>query len=135
MQAQIYVSIEGPSFDPSDFHERVGGVVPGQARRRKHTGAPLTNVPLEYWASVATVVDPSEVGVGLCDLMSHLIPFVTSLPERATLRVFAQVVLYFDPGEDPVGLNFSRNAIELLRELGAELDIDAVRRLAPSVAS
>ena len=135
MQARIYVSLEGSSFDPSDFHARVGGVVHGQVRRRKHTGAPLTNVPLEYWASAATVVDPGEVGSKLCDVLSRLVPFVRSLPERGALQVLAHVVLDFDPGEEPVGLNFPQNAIELLREIGAELDIDAVPRLTSSAAS
>lgn len=129
MHARIYVSLEGYSFDPRDFHARVGGVVQGQVRRRKHTGAPLTNVPLDYWASTATAVSPDEVGTNLCDVLSRLIPFVSTLSERSTLQVFAHVVLEFDPGEEPMGLNFPRKAIELLREIGAELDIDAVPRL------
>jgi hypothetical protein len=129
MQARVYISLQGFAFDPHDFHARVGGVVPGEVRHRKHSGAPLTNFPLDYWASPAAAVSPVAVGTTLCDVLARLGPFVGALPERAGLRVYANVVLEFDPGEEPVGLNFPAKVIELLRAIGAELDIDAVPRL------
>lgn len=131
MQARIYISLQGPSFNPHEFHARVGGAVQGRVRRRRQNGAPLTNVPLDYWASVATVVAAGEVGVSLGDLLSRLLPFVRPMLEKASPRVVAHVVLEFGLGEEPVGLNFPQKTIELLREIGAELDIDAVRRVAP----
>jgi hypothetical protein len=64
-------------------------------------------------------------------LLSRLVPLVKELPERANLRVFAHVVLEFEHGEEPPGLYFSREVIELLSEIGAELDVDAVPCLSP----
>jgi hypothetical protein len=131
MHARIYVSLQGPSFNPKDFHARADQIVRGQVRQRKHTGAPLANVPLEYWASSPTVLPPDQAGIALYDLLAKIAPLFSAIPERATLQVFAHVVLEFDPGEEPVGLNFAQKTISLLRDIGAELDIDAVPRIAP----
>jgi hypothetical protein len=40
--------------------------------------------------------------------------------------ISAVVVLEFDQGEEPIGLYFSEKTIQMLREIGAALDVDAV---------
>lgn len=47
MQTGVCVSLQGKSFNPTDFQKRVSGVVRGRVARRKHSGTPLADVPLD----------------------------------------------------------------------------------------
>lgn len=127
MSVRTYVSIQGSSFDPSAF-EKVAG---GSARRRKHSGAPLTDVPLDYWASPEKSGEAAELAVNLLALLSALVPHRQRLPKKEGIQVFAHVVVEFDTGDEPTGMYFSPEVIALLGEIGGALDIDAVPKPRP----
>lgn len=124
MLTRTYISIQGPSFDPSTF-EKVAG---GRARRRKHSGAPLTDVSLDYWASSEKSGKFAEVEANLLGILSELVPHGAGLRKMEGIQVIAHVVVEFEPGDEPVGMHFSRDVMALLGEIGAALDIDAVAR-------
>lgn len=125
MRARTYLSVQGGSFKPSDFHLRAGGHV----RRRKHSGSPLTNLPLEYWASAEKPGEPHEVDASLSSLLTGLVPLLTGVAKTEGILILAHVVLEFDQGEEPAGLYFSEKTLQMLSEIGAALDVDAVPQL------
>lgn len=125
MRARTYLSVQGGSFNPSDFHLRAGG----HMRRRRHSGSPLTNLPLEYWASAVTLTEPHEVDASLSSLLTGLVPLLTGVAKMEGILILAHVVLEFDQGEEPAGLHFSEETIQMLSEIGAALDVDAVPQL------
>jgi hypothetical protein len=129
MQARTYISIQGSSFNPQEFDAQGGSTIGGEVRKRKHTGAPLTNVPLDFWSSKVSQGSSDDVSQRLAILLKEVAPFVVRLSDRSGLRIYAHVVLEFDQGEEPAGLFFSTETIALLNDVGAELDIDAVPRL------
>lgn len=122
MRARTYLSVQGDSFNPSDFHRRAGGHV----HRRRHSGSPLTNLPLEYWASDEKLSGSHEVDASLSSLLTGLVPLLVGVIKTQGILILAQVVLEYDQGEEPVGLYFSEKTIRMLSEIGAALDVDAV---------
>ncbi len=125
MRARAYVSVQGESFNAGDFQLRAGGRV----RRKKHSGAPFANHPLEDWASVETPIGPYGIDASLSNLLTELTPVLAGVAKTRGISILAHVVLEFDQGEEPIGLYLSEETIHILNELGAALDVDAVRLL------
>ena len=126
MKARLYISVEGGAFKPEPFHFEAAKSLPGQVRRRKHTGAPLANVPLEYWASNEKVVAPEDVGDALRPMLEIALPLLEPHSKASDTRVCVHIVFEFKQGEEPIGMNLSRETLSLLDRIGAELDVDAV---------
>jgi hypothetical protein len=122
MRARAYLSIQGEFFNAADFQRKAGGRV----RRKKHSGAPLTNLPLEDWASGENQSDPHEVDAGMSNLLTTLVPLLSGVAKTPGIMILAHVVLEFDEGEEPVGLYFSEKTIQMLSRIGAAIDVDAV---------
>lgn len=122
MRARIYLSVQGDAFSAGDFHRRAGGHV----RRRKHSGSPLSNLPLEFWASAEMVSEPHEVDARLSSLLTGLVPLLAGVTKAPGILILAHIALEFDQGEEPAGLYFSEKTIQMLSEIGAALDVDAV---------
>ncbi|HTE39253.1 MAG TPA: DUF4279 domain-containing protein [Steroidobacteraceae bacterium] len=129
MRARTYISIQGSTFNPREFQAHLSVANNGEVRRRKHSGAPLADVSLDYWVSASSLGDADNIGAHLCKLLQGISSFINQIPEKAGLRILAHVVLEFEPGEEPVGLYFSNEVIGLLNGVGGELDIDAVPRI------
>lgn len=127
MRARTYLSVQGGSFNASDFHRKAGGYV----RRRKHSGSPLTNLPLEYWASAEELSEPHEVDASLSKLLAGMVPLLTGVARTQGILILAHVVLEFGEGEEPLGLYLSDKTIQMLSEIGAALDVDAVPLVSP----
>lgn len=125
MRTRIYVSVQGKTFNPGEFHKSVKPPLIGHVRRRKHGGKPLTDVPLEYW-STAEIEVTGDLDLALAGLLEKLLPAFPPSRCAAELEVMAHIVIEFMHGEEPKGLFLSRNTIRLLGEVGAQLDIDAV---------
>ena len=122
MRARTYLSIQGDSFSASDFQRKAGGRV----RRKKHSGEPLTNLPLEDWASDDKSTQPHDIDASLSSLLAELIPLLAGVARTRGILILAHVVLEFDGGEEPAGLYFSERTIQMLSEIDAALDVDAV---------
>src|SRR5262245_48188624 len=122
MRARTYLSVQGDSFNVSDFQRKAGGHV----RRRKHAGSPLTHVPLEFWASAEEPSEPHEIDASLSKILPGVVPLLTDVKGRQGILILAHVVLEFGEGEEPMGLYFSDRTIKMLSEIGAALDVDAV---------
>jgi hypothetical protein len=61
MRARAYVSVQGASFNAGDFQLKAGERV----RRKKHSGAPFANHPLEDWTSAEKPIEPCDIDAGL----------------------------------------------------------------------
>lgn len=125
MRSRAYLSVQGGSFNVSDFQQKAGG----QARRRKHSGSPLTNLPLDFWTSVEKPCEPHEVDAALSSLLTDLTPLLTGIARTQGVLILAHVVLEFDEGEEPAGIYFSEKTIQMLGAISAAIDVDAVPRL------
>lgn len=125
MRARAYLSVQGELFSAADL-QRIAG---GRVRRKRHSGAPLTNLPLEDWASDEKQGKPHEVDEILLSLLTGLVPMLSGVAKAPGILTLVHVVLEYDEGEEPVGLCFSEKTIQMLSEIGAALDVDAVRGL------
>lgn len=135
MRIRVYISLQGKSFNPLDFHKMASRSLSGHVRQRKHSGKPLADVPLEYWSTSEIEVTTSDPEPQLADLLSRLLPLLSASPRVEEIEILAHVVIEFDQGEQPRGFFFSRETIGLLNSVGAHLDIDAVPRVPRSGAS
>jgi hypothetical protein len=81
---------------------------------------------LEYWASVEKPSEPHEVDASLSSLLTGLVPLLAGVAKAQGILILAHVVLEFDQGEEPAGLYFSEKTIQMLSEIGAALDVDAI---------
>lgn len=135
MRIRTYVSVQGKAFNAQEFHKTANKSLSGHVGRRKHTGKPLADVPLEYWSTSEVVVTTSDPEPELAALLGRFVPLLSALPGSKEIEVFAHVVIEFDQGEEPRGFYFSRKTIGLLNAVGAHLDIDAVPRVPRSSGS
>src|SRR5690349_9530911 len=106
MQCVLYVSLQGENIDPKKFQTHASDLIEGEVLRRRHSGEPLVKVPRDYWASTKINAAPEEITTNLLVLLDKIVPVLLSYPERAGLQAIAHVVLYFEEGEKPTGLNF-----------------------------
>ena len=124
MLAKTYISIQGAAFSPAEFQKLAGG----DAKRRRSSGAPLTDVQLDYWTSRETSGAVSDVAIPLLTLAIELKGHLESLGMHHQLQVIAHVVLEYSAGEEPTGLYVSPELVGALSHIGASLDVDAVQR-------
>jgi hypothetical protein len=89
---------------------------------------------LEYWASAEKPSEPHEVDASLSGLLTGLLPQLTGVGMTQGILILAHVVLEFDQGEEPAGLYLSEKTIQMLSEIGAALDVDAVPLLPRSIS-
>ena len=124
MVVRAYVSIQGISFNPTQFQAKAGG----EARRRKHSGAPLANVPLEYWVSAERIGDMKTAISGLIAICDQLAEHSSLLPRGEDVGLIGHLVVEYSNDEELAGSYFPPALVSRLASLGGALDIDAVRR-------
>jgi hypothetical protein len=126
MKFKIYLRIEGRDFDPKEFVASLPPRIRGEVVYRRHNGAPLTQVPLEYWRGRQIETDGSEPESVLQELIGEITPYVTVLATKSETQITANLVAIYDENEEPRGFFFSRDIVGMLSAIRASLDVDVV---------
>lgn len=123
---QVYLWIEGASFDAEQFNSSIAKNLAGEVKSRKHGGDPGDAEAARYWKS--EVISPAENRVEE-ELLALLIIYKAEIRRAENLgadRVFAQIVGYMEDIEHLRGYYLSKDILHMLSELNMELDIDIV---------
>lgn len=128
MRQSVYIKICGEDFDPVAFNRVYGEAFGGQVKtwKQRLSGKVATG---SYWAS--RVIDVSNAGdecATLRELLQAMKPSLLELLEK-NVSITAQIVGYYKQRSGPRGIHLSTETIELLKEIGAQLDYDIVRDL------
>ena len=127
MRFRIYIRVEGKASDIAGFDLALRGRVAGSVLSRKHRGAPLLDVSLEYWRSEEEYVMSGHPEEAMLSLLQVRQPALTAALEGRDLEVTAVIVGEYSQNEAPRGGYFlSRELVHQLSVLGAQLDIDSV---------
>jgi len=130
MRFRIYISIDGNSFDAEYFNSKISDVISGDVVKRKYNRRSPESPPTSFWKTAEIVTSSTEPE---CELQRLLERVGSNLPlgnESSGIEITAEIVAEYDDGEEPRGFYFNAATIRMLGQLGAQLDIDAVPRLA-----
>jgi hypothetical protein len=133
MRFQVYLSLEGSHFNPTEFNNSLDEKKVGQVGQRKKisSNAIKLNVREFYWKSkVYEVVDVGYPEDYLLDLIKSLTSEIKALSEKQEVKVSANIVAYSKESDPTRGFYFSSDLVKALALLNAEINIDAVYDLA-----
>ena len=126
MKFKIYISVEGPGFDPGVLNSKLAHSLKGNIRERKNLSEKSRNQRI-YWESKELVVTSGFPEDALLDLLSNYeSAFLLVLAESGDIKISAQIVEKRAEGESPRGFFVSSSLIEILARLRADLDMDII---------
>lgn len=130
MKFRTYVWVDGESFDADSFNaSSEDASLQGLVLSRKK----LTNGKVEsggrYWKSEVIDVFSEYPEEALSKLLSRLKDELLRIRDLPGIRIVAELVAEYEDTDSMRGFFFTKENIRLLAELGANLDIDVVRKL------
>ena len=118
----LYLYIAGKNFDPDAFNKTLALSLKGNIGSRNNR---LKGVVEKYWKSKETEVPTSDfVGDALFDLLEFYKSALLSLRPIDDMDIGANIVVHNSDIHSQRGYSFSKELINLLSEIGAEVDID-----------
>lgn len=126
MKFKIYISVEGPEFDPGVLNSLLASPLRGNVKERKNLSETSRNQRI-YWESKELVITSGFPEDALRDLLSSYDSvFLQVLTENDGIKISAQIVEERGEDESPRGFFVSSSLIEMLARLGADLDLDII---------
>jgi len=134
MRFKLYLGVTGDKA----VIEQLGNelVVPGaESRALVPKSGPVPGQQVRWlWRTKYHAVTTNSPEDELRDFLlghKHLFPVIDRYRSRLA-EIGATIVAQYDDNEQPRGYSFSADTVRLLSELGATLEIDAVRVMAPA---
>ena len=122
---RIYIRIDGDGFDPDRFQDEHGKELGGSVGVTKRMRADGTQeLARTNWKSEIVQSRSGDPEDELTQLLLKLKPILSSLRDKPSIRVIAQVVQDVSRQDEASGLFLPREAIQLLAEIGASFDFD-----------
>lgn len=126
MKSRVYVRVDHFGAEVKNLYAFMEPWLKGQIFKRRHDGAPLANASLEYWKSDDLHVNEGFPEETLFGLLSQFGKALHANSELRGIDITAVIVMEYINGDQPRGLFFSKEMIELLAEIGAKLEVDHV---------
>jgi len=126
MKHRLYLRVEGHGIDLPSFASSIHRYISGSIGRRRHSGAPLAAVPIDYWMSNEVRIEQGFPEEALLDLIRPFREALLAGLIEQPIDVTAVIVAEYGEEEGPVGYFFSEELISTLSAIRAKLEIDAV---------
>jgi len=144
MRIEVYIKIEGGSFDPSFFNTAIKADLAGTIHSRSKVEKKIINGKeqycvkgkMQYWKSEIIKIDhpdSSHPDKPLTELLSKLKTDLLKFCEAPEICITAEVVVKYKDSDPLRGFFFSKETIQLLADIKAGLEIDVVSLMLPGI--